>query len=744
MSRSSGTGPDGSKPRRLLSRREFGRVCALLGGCSLAATAAGPVAHAIGPGRPDFGGRGTIFRSRYPLDDPESLVTSTCLGCHGACPIRVATEDHVVAKIDGNPWSPRVRRGRTPSSPEEAARLRGASCARGQARIQNTHDPFRIVRPLQRQGDRGENRWTSVSHSQLEKILFAGSADRRGPGAVLDDPAASLVLAVDPRQADRAVVLSAFAEGVDRVSVHLGHPAPWLTEATGAMTGSREWLLTPRWERASALLIWGADPLASGLDPVGDSLGISRFLSSAGHGPMIVVDPRLSEAAAKADIWLPVKPGGDMALAWMMLRAWHEAGVFESPEDWHASALKRPWRDMEVTAGLGRELIRHTAELLVEAGDGLAVRVGGGVGERPLGIAATEAILRLPALGGATGPGGAMEPTHQPKVLGARPVDELSRRLQGDGKIDALILVGDGGISDSRAQTDLLHALADPHKVGFLAVVATSPNPVTALADVVIPDVTEHERLGLVRRWDGTSLVRPVVEAPLAGEAESPWRRGLEGLLEVIDRRRGGSLDCEAVVRDALAGTGLAEQLSTRGWIGPAPPGDDPPDVNPFGPVVSEPPRLIGRDEIQVLAFRESFGGFVDSTAQYWATPSLRETNEAWIHPETAEAIGASPGDALVLTPDGEEHGLHAHAKLTEEVRPGVVALATGYGHGQGYRGEMVIDGEVIAADRRRALGVDAGTLLSSPGIRVTASPGDHHPPLSELLFPRGGSCDRI
>ena len=703
------------------------------------------MAHAIGPGRPDFGGRRTIYRAGYPLDDPETLVTSTCLGCHGACPVRVAPEEHVVAKVDGNPWSPRVRRGPIPASTEEAARLRGASCARGQARIQNTHDPFRFVRALSREGARGENHWTSLDLAGTKTALLAGVGGVPGISAVLDRPEKGLLIAVDPRQVDRAPVLEAFAARIPGVSVHLGHPAPWLVEASGAMTGSGDWLLPPRWDRAKALLIWGADPFASGPDPVGDTLGISRFLEGGGNGPLVVVDPRLSEIAGKADIWLPVKPGGDMALAWMMIRAWHEAGVFEPPEAWHASALKRPWRDMEVTAGLGRELVRHTAEQLLEAGDGLAIRVGGGVGEGVRGTAATEAILRLAALSGATGAGGAMEPVAHPPVIGARPVDELPRRLQMDGRIDALVVVGDGGICDSPRQAALLEALADTDKVGFLLVVATAPSPVTALADLVVPDVTEHERYGLARRWDGISLVRPVVEAPLHRvEGETRGSQGLEGLLETLVAEAGGDLDCRAVVRAAVADTGRAADLSARGWLPPAAAAEPIPPVNPFGPVVSEPPGAPGVGEIRVLTYRESFGGFVDSTAQYWATPSLRTRNEAWIHPETAEEIGLDADHALLLTPRGGGHPQHAHAKITEEVRPGVVALASGYGHTEGYDGAMVIDGEEVSADARRILGTDAGALVSAEAVEVAPGPRNHHPPLSALLFPRGGSCDRI
>ncbi len=733
MSRKPGTGPD-------LTRRDFGRICALLGGCAATATAAVHLAHAIGPGRPDFGGRRTIFRSDYPLDDPEAVVMTTCLGCHGACPVRASREGEAVAKLDGNPWSPRVHPAGTPHDAEQAARLRGASCARGQARLQNTHDPHRLVQALQRDGRRGDGAFRAMSTSEARAALADGVEGGRGLAAVLAG-GGRVDLAVDPRQLDRAPVLSALAATLPACRLHLGHPTPWLLDATTTLAGRPGWLLTPHWRRARAVLAWGADPLASGVDPVGDSIGIARFLEGAGHGPLVVVDPRLSEVAAKADVWLPVRPGGDEALAWMFIRAWQEEGVFEPPLSWRDTVLRRPWRDMELTAGLGREVVRHAARLLAAEGDGLAIRIGGGVGERGTGVHTTLAILRLAALSGASARGGAMEPVRQPAVLGERPVEALSRAFADGGTLDSLVVVGDGGITDSLHQATLLHALADPARVGQLVVVTTAMNPVAALADVVVPDVTEHERYGLVRRWDGTSLVRPVIPPVIAHDGlEGSWSRGFEGLLETLAEIGGTALDCDDVVRRAVAGTGFAHELSLRGWV-PPPPAPELPTLDPFGPVTIRPPDL-SPDALALITYREAFGGFVDSTAQYWSTPSLRETNEAWIHPETAAEIGADEHGTLEI--HSTHHAAYAHALLTEAVRPGVIALAVGYGHAQGYDGHTTIDGVRVPADPRRRLGIDAGALVSAHDLGITAGGPAHGPSMAELLFPRGGSCDRI
>ncbi len=60
------------------------------------------------------------------------------------------------------------------------------------------------------------------------------------------------------------------------------------------------------------LVTWGTDPLASNRMVPNT---IHRFGEILARGTVIAVDPRLSNAAAKAQEWLPIKPGTDGALA---------------------------------------------------------------------------------------------------------------------------------------------------------------------------------------------------------------------------------------------------------------------------------------------------------------------------------------------------------------------------------------------------------------------------------------------
>jgi anaerobic selenocysteine-containing dehydrogenase len=717
------------------SRRDLVKGSALLG----AWIAVGRVAYAIGPGRPDFKGKDTIYRSDYPLEDPQNVVLSTCLGCLGSCPVRATREVGAVVKIDGNPFSTRVHWGAKPKDRVEAARARGSICARGQARLQNTHDPFRLVRPLMRDGARGGGRWLSMQADDGLAMLRHG--DGSGPGLDAISSLSNVVVAVDPRQLDRVALVRAFGAALPRAQVALGHGAPWIVSASQSVLGADGWIALPRWERARAMLVWGADPFSSGLDPVGDMRALTKREGPYAKKPLVVIDPRLSDTAAKADLWLPVKPGGDVALVWMFLRAWADAGIIHPPEDWIRPVLNQPWSVLERTSGLGQAIATEAAMLLAEAGPGLAIRVGGGVGERHDAASIVPSILDLASMLGALAPGGAMEPTALPPVVGERPADLLRRVLASDQPpIDLLVVVGDGGLSEMAGRGPVFEALRDPARVRTLSVVDSVMNPVSALADFVLPDLTEHERRGLVTRWDGTSLVEPVVSpaAPEATGLQVPFDRGFEGFLELMASSAGVAFDARGTLEAAIAATGSADVLIERGWIPPSP-GDTPPVPISwsFGP----PTAVIGSPgPLTLVTYRESFGGQVDSTAQYWLTPSLRKHNAAWVHPDTAQEIGLKVGDEVELSAGGSS--LTAVAKITQEIRPGVVALALGYGHTAGYDGRTTIDGEAVTADERRTRGVDAALLWSADGAVTAKSAG---PPrrrsLLELVMPPTDAC---
>ncbi len=79
------------------------------------------------------------------------------------------------------------------------------------------------------------------------------------------------------------------------------------------------------------LVLWGQNPGVSGMPE------IHHIMELKEKGlKLIVIDPRYTETAAKADIWLPLRPGSDLALALAWLHVIIYEGLFdpEFTDEW--------------------------------------------------------------------------------------------------------------------------------------------------------------------------------------------------------------------------------------------------------------------------------------------------------------------------------------------------------------------------------------------------------------------------
>ncbi|MDP2359807.1 MAG: molybdopterin-dependent oxidoreductase [bacterium] len=165
-----------------VTRRAFLAKGALLGsglaaGMMMGGRAQAQVEQAILAGRrPDVD---------YGLNDPENQVRTVCLNCNTGCGITCKLQDGVVTKIDGNPFNPWTLLPHLPMKTrlDDAARVDGALCPKGQAGVQIAYDPYRIRQVLKRAGRRGENKWISIPFEQaIAEIVEGGALFAQVPG----------------------------------------------------------------------------------------------------------------------------------------------------------------------------------------------------------------------------------------------------------------------------------------------------------------------------------------------------------------------------------------------------------------------------------------------------------------------------------------------------------------------------------------------------------------------------------
>ena len=223
-----------------------------------------------------------------------TLVPTICFNCESACGLLAYVDKttYEVKKFEGNPAHPGSR---------------GRNCAKGPATHNQTYDPERILYPLKRVGKRGEGKWKRVSWDEvLDEIgtRMRESRQKRRDGIIYHVGRPG-----EDHYANRAIT----AWGVD------GHNSHTNICSGGARTGYALWSAgdRPSPDHANARVIL----LISSHLETGHYFNphAQRIMEGKMNGAKIItLDPRLSNTAAKSDVWLPTWPGSEqtLLLAW--------------------------------------------------------------------------------------------------------------------------------------------------------------------------------------------------------------------------------------------------------------------------------------------------------------------------------------------------------------------------------------------------------------------------------------------
>ncbi len=233
----------------------------------------------------------------HPPGGPEHWVASTCMGCRGACGIRVRTVGGRAVYVKGNPDHPITR---------------GGLCPRALAALQLLYHPDRLREPLRKAGSRDSHRWEKISWDDALGEMVA----RWSPLLKSDDRRA-LVFLTGRRDGLLARLmeqfLSAFPNG-HLVNVPSGLRA--YEEAVHQLQGTRGELALDL-ESARYVLNFGCNLLEGWGAPVGVMRAFSRWRDSSEglRSKLVHIAPRLSVTGAKADEWVPLRPGTEGILA---------------------------------------------------------------------------------------------------------------------------------------------------------------------------------------------------------------------------------------------------------------------------------------------------------------------------------------------------------------------------------------------------------------------------------------------
>ncbi len=246
-------------------------------------------------------------RGRSTSRPGERIVRSACYSCNMCCEVLVFVDTATgrVLRVEGDPDSPVTR---------------GLLCTKGLASRDLVDNSGRLRHPLKRAGKRGEGKWERISWDEaLDTIAQQLLRHREAYG-----PQGVAFLQGTIRGWSRVYSRLANAFGAVNHGAAGWAQCLWPRLVDNTVTFGATYTEVPDFENTRCTLVWGTNPAATW--PTFASQIMDARQRGAG---LIVVDPFLSETAAKADLWLQLRPGTDTALALAMLHVIIREGLYD-------------------------------------------------------------------------------------------------------------------------------------------------------------------------------------------------------------------------------------------------------------------------------------------------------------------------------------------------------------------------------------------------------------------------------
>lgn len=237
----------------------------------------------------------------------EKVVRTICFDSHSKCGVLVHVDGDRITRVEGDPNHPCSR---------------GMVCLKGLSAQQIHSHPDRLKYPLKRKGPRGSGEWEQISWDEaLNEIetRLKEIQDKYGPEAILTGQGTGR--GSNHWHARLSVTLGHKGFGVAPIHVCL---MPNLMPTVFTF-GNFAFLDAMDVQRANTIVEWGINPATAW-----PGMQMPQFAEARARGAkVIVVDPRFTDMAAKADIWLQPRPGTDGALALGMMNVIINEGLYD-------------------------------------------------------------------------------------------------------------------------------------------------------------------------------------------------------------------------------------------------------------------------------------------------------------------------------------------------------------------------------------------------------------------------------
>jgi len=676
------------------------------------------------------------------MTDRRRERTMCPMNCHPTlCGMLVDVEDGRLVGVAGDPENPDSR---------------GFLCVRGQASREIIGNPQRLLHPLVRER-RDADAWRRASWDEALDLI-AARMRAAGPRAV--GLWGGHGLAANNYGTRIASHLNRRFANLYGCQWWSGTIICWGLGAFGlGLTGVLQTSTKEDMgEHSRLIVLWGAN-IASQPNTAPHLVAARR---RGAH--VVTIDVRETEACARSDETLVIRPGTDAALALGMMHTIVAEGLYDrafvadhtlgfEARDAHLARHTADWA--AGVTGVSAERIRGLARRYATTKPAMILVGGSSMHKGANGWQGARAVACLPALTGNLGrPGAGFGPRHGASTHGQALCDIAlpERRPPGayipnqmpriteallDGRLRVMLLLG----------TNMLSSFADAGRVAeglarqdlVVSYDLFMNETARRSADVVLPATSWLEETGCKSTNTHLYLMPKILDAP--GEARSnTW------VLRELARRLGvddffpwsdddGPID--AILDHASTGHATVAKLRAEGGMRALRISHVAyPDLvfdTPSGKIefVSDRARALGLPALPVhedlpasrypLTFRQGrtlthFHGFYDHGR---ALPTLAATDPEpvlWISSSDAAARGVAEGSPIRI--ENERGAMSARARVTDAVRAGTVWMRDGW---EGLNG-LTSGGAALPDDAVDLFSFAAGQAAFDAMVEVTAT----------------------
>lgn len=638
-----------------------------------------------------------------PEDGEASYVGSACTLCPGGCGITVRKIDDRAVKIEG-----------TKEHPVNG----GGICMLGLSGLQLLYGPTRVRTPLIKDDQGGFRKisWEDAIKEVVKKageLRSSGQSDSIGAIAGLNRGTVSKLL-------ERLLFASGSPNFIRTASMQDTY------EIVLKMMHGIEANAGFDLENADYVLSFGAGILDGWGSPVRMFLANSALKEK--KAKTVQIEPRQSNTAAKADRWVPVKPGSETALALGMINVIINQGLYDKAfikkNSVGLKELKKlsdaftPEKVAELAGGKAARISAETIVTLAKefAGASKPIAVcGKGRGMTAGSLSEFMAVHALNALVGNIGKPGGVSAIPEPPYVNwpAIAMDEVSKKGVSKKRVDG---AGSNKYPNTKSMVNrftqfagslslLFVAGANPcyslpnaaavkkafHKDLFVVSFSSYMDETAQQADLILPNLGNLERYEDV--YAPTGMTKPVVgvSKPVV-QPECDSRNTGDVIIEIA-KKLGGTIaesfpwdNYEACLNETLGGK--LESVAEKGFV------SDPKWAKPlsgkidFRPLTSTvktddkpeenaDPVLIPYDTIRLASDYLGDPPFMIKCV----SDSVLKGDESFVevNPNTAKKLGIGDGDKVTLSTSTGKAAVRVHC--SNGLMPGVIAMPRGLGH---------------------------------------------------------------